>query len=162
MSHPVGEGRISAGVAPYVTLPDQQAHIRSQLNVNLGVKNAQRRQIDLIPIKSIMYLVIMSTILFIGGIGGPELLIVLFIAVFLFGANKLPKLARSSGQAIGEFQKGREEIEEDIRRSAREAKEGVSAEADGDEADGDEADIDALDTDDALDGDGKSPEANPA
>jgi sec-independent protein translocase protein TatA len=109
-----------------------------------------------------MYLVIMSTILFIGGIGGPELLIVLFIAVFLFGANKLPKLARSSGQAIGEFQKGREEIEEDIRRSAREAKEGVSAEADGDEADGDEADIDALDTDDALDGDGKSPEANPA
>jgi sec-independent protein translocase protein TatA len=51
---------------------------------------------------------------FIGGIGGPELLIVLFIAVFLFGANKLPKLARSSGQAMGEFQKGRQSLEREI------------------------------------------------
>ena len=46
--------------------------------------------------------------------GGPELLIILLIAVLLFGANKLPKLARSSGQAMGEFQKGREEIQDEL------------------------------------------------
>ncbi|MFC7097904.1 twin-arginine translocase TatA/TatE family subunit [Halobaculum marinum] len=50
--------------------------------------------------------------------GGPEMLVILLIVVLLFGANKLPQLARSSGQAMGEFKKGREEIERDIRESA--------------------------------------------
>lgn len=111
-----------------------------------------------------MYLLIMSTILFIGGVGGPELLIVLVIAVFLFGADKLPKLARSSGQAMGEFQKGRDEIEKDIRRSTREAKQGGSDDETVEAADiDDEADeADAVDTEDALDTDAKSPDVNPA
>lgn len=53
--------------------------------------------------------------LFVGGLpGGPELLIVLLIAVMLFGANKIPKLARSSGEAMGEFKKGREEVEQEL------------------------------------------------
>ena len=60
--------------------------------------------------------------------GGSELLIVLLIAVLLFGANKIPKLARSSGQAIGEFQKGREEVEQEL----SEIKDGENAE--GEEA----------------------------
>ena len=46
--------------------------------------------------------------------GGPELIIVLFVLVLLFGANKIPKLARSTGQAMGEFRKGREEVEEEL------------------------------------------------
>lgn len=46
--------------------------------------------------------------------GGPELLIILLIAVLLFGANKIPKLARSTGEALGEFQKGREEVEQEL------------------------------------------------
>jgi sec-independent protein translocase protein TatA len=53
--------------------------------------------------------------LFVGGLpGGPELLVVLLIVVLLFGAQKLPKLARSSGEAMGEFQKGREEVEQEL------------------------------------------------
>ena len=56
-----------------------------------------------------------STPLFVGGLpGGMEWAVLLLIAVLLFGANKIPKLARSSGQAIGEFQKGREEIETEL------------------------------------------------
>jgi sec-independent protein translocase protein TatA len=43
-----------------------------------------------------------------------ELAIILLIAVLLFGANKIPKLARSTGQAMGEFQRGREEIEQEL------------------------------------------------
>ena len=55
---------------------------------------------------------------FVGVPGGMELIIIVAIAVLLFGANKLPELARSSGQAMGEFKKGREEIETEIREAA--------------------------------------------
>jgi sec-independent protein translocase protein TatA len=37
---------------------------------------------------------------------GPELLIILFVIVLLFGGAKLPKLARSLGQAQTEFKHG--------------------------------------------------------
>ena len=47
--------------------------------------------------------------------GGPEMLIVLFVVVLLFGANKIPKLARASGQAMGEFKRGRDDVEAEIR-----------------------------------------------
>ncbi len=46
--------------------------------------------------------------------GGPELLIILLVLVLLFGANKIPKLARSTGQAMGEFRKGREDVEDEL------------------------------------------------
>jgi len=39
----------------------------------------------------------------IGGIGLPELLIVLFLALLLFGGKKLPEVARSMGQAMRAF-----------------------------------------------------------
>ena len=52
--------------------------------------------------------------LFVPTPGGPELLIILFIAILLFGANKIPKLARSTGEAMGEFQKGREKVETEL------------------------------------------------
>ncbi|MFC6785370.1 twin-arginine translocase TatA/TatE family subunit [Halobaculum halobium] len=46
--------------------------------------------------------------------GGPEMLIILLVLVLLFGANKIPKLARSTGQAMGEFKKGREQVEDEL------------------------------------------------
>jgi sec-independent protein translocase protein TatA len=55
-----------------------------------------------------------ATLLQIGLPGTQEMMIILLIAVLLFGANKIPKLARSTGQAMGEFQKGREEVEQEL------------------------------------------------
>jgi sec-independent protein translocase protein TatA len=43
-----------------------------------------------------------------------EMVVILMIAVLLFGANKIPKLARSTGQAMGEFQKGRQQVEQEL------------------------------------------------
>lgn len=40
------------------------------------------------------------------GLGPPELLIILVIVLVLFGSTKLPKLARSLGQAQREFKAG--------------------------------------------------------
>lgn len=42
-------------------------------------------------------------------IGGPEILIVLVVVMLLFGAKKLPELARSVGSATREFRKGIDE-----------------------------------------------------
>jgi sec-independent protein translocase protein TatA len=40
------------------------------------------------------------------GLGAPELLIILIVVLLLFGSTRLPKLARSLGQAGREFKKG--------------------------------------------------------
>jgi sec-independent protein translocase protein TatA len=45
----------------------------------------------------------------IGMPGPPEMLILLVIVVVLFGANKVPGIARSLGRSLGEFKKGRDE-----------------------------------------------------
>jgi len=45
-------------------------------------------------------------------LGPPELLIILVIILLLFGAAKLPKLARSMGEAQREFKKGMRDHDE--------------------------------------------------
>jgi sec-independent protein translocase protein TatA len=52
---------------------------------------------------------------FIQGVGTTELLIIFFVILLLFGAKKLPELARGMGKSIREFKKATNEIEEDIR-----------------------------------------------
>lgn len=54
------------------------------------------------------------TPLFVGGLGGLEIVAILFVAILLFGAQKIPELARATGQSLGEFQKGRQEIESEL------------------------------------------------
>ena len=47
------------------------------------------------------------------GIGAPELIILLVLVLLLFGATRLPRLARSLGQASKEFKKGVSEDPQD-------------------------------------------------
>lgn len=46
-------------------------------------------------------------------LGAPELLIVLVVILVLFGGAKLPKLARSLGEAQNEFKKGLKDRKDD-------------------------------------------------
>jgi sec-independent protein translocase protein TatA len=54
-----------------------------------------------------------------GSIGMPELVIILVIALIIFGPRKLPELGRSLGKSIGEFKRASNELrhtlEEEIR-----------------------------------------------
>jgi sec-independent protein translocase protein TatA len=45
-------------------------------------------------------------------VGAPELLIVLLVALLIFGPSQLPKLSRSIGQAVREFRHPSEKSEE--------------------------------------------------
>ncbi|RZN44027.1 MAG: twin-arginine translocase TatA/TatE family subunit [Methanophagales archaeon ANME-1-THS] len=52
-----------------------------------------------------------------GALGGGELLVIIIVAiVLLFGAAKVPQLARSFGQAMGEFKKAKREAELDLKK----------------------------------------------
>lgn len=48
-----------------------------------------------------------------GGLGPPELIIILVIVLLLFGAKKLPDLASSMGKSIKEFRKASEDADAD-------------------------------------------------
>ena len=48
------------------------------------------------------------------GIGYQELLLILLILVVLFGANRIPDLARSLGASFKEFKKGVSEVKEEV------------------------------------------------
>ena len=45
------------------------------------------------------------------GLGSQELLVILVIVLVLFGANRLPQLARSLGSSLKEFKKGIDEAQ---------------------------------------------------
>jgi sec-independent protein translocase protein TatA len=49
--------------------------------------------------------------------GWPETLFILVVIVLLFGAKKLPELARGIGQSLGEFKKARDDFEREVHKS---------------------------------------------
>jgi sec-independent protein translocase protein TatA len=57
-----------------------------------------------------------------GPIGMPELIMIFVVVLLLFGAKKLPELARGVGKSMGEFKKAREEFEREITRSEEEVR----------------------------------------
>ena len=66
-----------------------------------------------------MLVFIMSLFAFLGNLGGPDLIIVLLIILVLFGAKKLPELARGMGSAIKEFQKAKDEFSNEIHSAGK-------------------------------------------
>ena len=52
-------------------------------------------------------------------VGGQEVLFILLIVLLLFGAKKLPELARGMGSAIKEFQKAKDEFTDELHTAGK-------------------------------------------
>lgn len=61
-----------------------------------------------------------TTPFFAWTLGGPEIALIFVVLLLLFGAKKLPELARGMGKSLGEFKKARQEFEDEIRNSGDE------------------------------------------
>ncbi len=50
------------------------------------------------------------------GLGAQELLLILLIVILLFGAKKIPEIARGLGKSVAEFKKGARDLDEEIKK----------------------------------------------
>ena len=50
---------------------------------------------------------------------GPEWIAIIFVVLLLFGAKKLPELARGLGKSIGEFKKAKDEFSHEIEKASQ-------------------------------------------
>lgn len=64
----------------------------------------------------------MSTTLALMNLGGQEMIIIFVVILLLFGAKKIPELARGLGKSMGEFKKARDEFEREITKAEDEVK----------------------------------------
>ena len=62
---------------------------------------------------------LMSLLALLPNLGGPDLIIILLIILVLFGAKKLPELARGMGSAIKEFQKAKDEFTDELHTAGK-------------------------------------------
>jgi sec-independent protein translocase protein TatA len=61
----------------------------------------------------------MSLIASFMNLAGPDLIVILLIILVLFGAKKLPELARGMGQAVKEFQKAKDEFNDELHKAGK-------------------------------------------
>jgi sec-independent protein translocase protein TatA len=59
-------------------------------------------------------------------IGIPGLILILIIALIIFGPKKLPELGRATGETLREFKKSTRELTEDVTDELKDVKEVVS------------------------------------
>lgn len=64
----------------------------------------------------------MNTPLAFMNLGGQEMMVIFVIILLLFGAKKIPELARGLGKSMGEFKKARDEFEREITRTEDEVR----------------------------------------
>lgn len=60
----------------------------------------------------------MNTMLAIFGLGGWEVILILAVVLILFGAKRLPELAKGLGSGIKEFKKASREVTDEIQNAA--------------------------------------------
>jgi sec-independent protein translocase protein TatA len=63
------------------------------------------------------------------GIGLPEMILIMVIALLVFGPKKLPEIGRSLGKAIRGFQEASKEFENEFKREAQQLEESVKMQA---------------------------------
>lgn len=80
------------------------------------------------------------------GIGMPELIIILVIALIVIGPQKLPEIARSLGKGLAEFKRAADDLRQNVNEEARtlDEKENLAREAQAKEAAGDREEHDGV------------------
>src|SRR2546428_2511442 len=68
---------------------------------------------------SLMLSLVMSFLASFMNLAGPDLIVILLIILVLFGAKKLPELARGMGQAVREFQKAKDEFSDELNKAGK-------------------------------------------
>src|ERR1700732_3604729 len=66
-----------------------------------------------------MFRLTMSVLASFMNLAGPDLIVLLVIILVLFGAKKLPELARGMGQAVKEFQKAKDEFSDEVPKEGK-------------------------------------------
>jgi sec-independent protein translocase protein TatA len=64
----------------------------------------------------------MTTLGFIGNIGGPSMILIILVILLLFGAKRIPELARGLGRGIREFKDATKDIQNDLEEGMKEKK----------------------------------------
>lgn len=67
-------------------------------------------------------MILSAILLFLADLGGGEILVVLTAVLLLFGADKLPGLARSAGRGLRGFNDAKKEIQDELERSIKDIK----------------------------------------
>lgn len=62
----------------------------------------------------------MNTLLFIGGLGMSEILLIALVVLLFFGGKKIPELMKGLGKGVRSFKDGMNEIEKDIQETPSE------------------------------------------
>ncbi len=57
-----------------------------------------------------------------GNLGAGEIILILLVILILFGAKKIPELARGIGKGMSEFKKGLKDVEDEIKTADKDQK----------------------------------------
>lgn len=57
-----------------------------------------------------------------GNLGAGEIILILLVILILFGAKKIPELARGIGKGMSEFKKGLRDVEDEIKTADKDSK----------------------------------------
>ena len=60
-------------------------------------------------------------------LGGTEILIVLFVALLLFGGRRLPELARTIGRGLAEFRRATQDVQREVSLTSRDLTNGFAS-----------------------------------
>ena len=64
----------------------------------------------------------LSTILFLGGVGFQEILLIGLVVLVFFGAKKIPEFMKGLGKGINEFKQGINDIKSDVEKDLNDEK----------------------------------------
>ena len=65
----------------------------------------------------------LTSLAFLGPIGGGEIVLISLLVLLLFGAKKLPEFAKGAGKALGEFRKAKKEFADELQGADEVARE---------------------------------------